>query len=82
MIADRDTSQGISGWEINLRLMEQAELIVKSIEFLKSESVICSHFGCGHVLTLQQQLFGNKCPAHSGVETSTILTPLPCDNGC
>lgn len=28
----------------------------------------CSHFGCGRKLTIEQQLYGNKCPEHQPKE--------------
>ena len=32
------------------------------------EPIVCSHFGCNHHLTLNQQLYGSKCPAHQSTE--------------
>jgi hypothetical protein len=29
-----------------------------------TEPVICSHFGCGKTLTMQENLFGKKCIDH------------------
>ena len=38
------------------------------------EQIYCSHFGCGKILTLQEQLFGNKCiECKSKVKTDPVF---------
>lgn len=65
------TQFGISGYEQNCRALERAELhLAYAIE--NTEPVVCSVFGCDHHLTPGQQLFGTKCPAHSGAVTELV----------
>lgn len=38
----------------------------------EEEYKICAVFGCGKKLSLQEQLFGDKCIQHSSKEIKTI----------
>jgi len=63
--SDKDTTRGITNWEISFREKEKEMLQLTLAESENHEPEVCSHFGCGRTLTNQEKLFGNKCIHHS-----------------
>lgn len=66
MTNERSTRHGISRWETKFREMEQANLRSFMIESENQEPVVCSRFGCGKLLSLQEKLYGSTCLRHTG----------------
>jgi hypothetical protein len=62
------------------RMREEPEIFFEELN-KEPSPVYCSHFGCGMILTLEEQLCGNKCLPHSMQKKTDIMLIIKWPDG-